>query len=84
MHTFRLWDFHFWMPWPQFKQHLDWSKTLADVSIYMPCDAAERQCSMACAYFGKDCPRVKEELQIPLILGFDGRWEEQDDYRNEI
>ena len=83
-HTFRLWDFHFWMEWARFKKHLEWSTDLADTSIYMPCDAADRQCSMTCAYFGEKCPRIKEELKIPQILGFDGRWEEEDDYRNEI
>lgn len=74
-HTFRLWDFHFWMPWEKFKWHLDIDKAYADVSIYLPCDCAERQCALTCAYFGAECPRMKEELKAPEILGFDGRWE---------
>lgn len=40
----------------------------------MPCDCADRQCSMECAYFGKECPRMKEELKTPEILGFNGRF----------
>lgn len=78
-HTFRLWDFHFWMTRTAFEHHLDWSKKYADTSIYMPCDCAERQCSMECAYFLHECPRAKGELKTPEILGFDGRWEYHDD-----
>ena len=76
-HTFRLWDFHFWMDWPQFEQHLRWSKEFTDTSIYMPCDCADRQCNTTCAYFGAECPRLKEELKNPL--NFEGRWEFQDE-----
>lgn len=79
-HTFRLWDFHFWMDWPRFKKHLEWSTDFADTSIYLPCDCAERQCNMACTYFGTECPRMKEELRAPEILGFEGRWEYHDNY----
>lgn len=78
-HTFRLWDFHFWMPWEKFKWHCGFDKEYTDVSIYMPCDCAERQCSMECAYFLRECPRAKEELKTPQILGFEGRWEYHDD-----
>lgn len=77
-HTFRLWDFHFWMTRTAFERHLRWSKEFADTSIYMPCDCAERQCSMKCAYFSGECPRQKEELRAPEILGFEGRWEYDD------
>lgn len=80
-HTFRLWDFHFWMPWEKFKKHLEWSVDFTDTSIYMPCDAAERQCSMECAYFGGDCPRVKEELKSP-INGVEGEYSYDD--RDEV
>lgn len=82
-HTFRLWDFHFWMPWEKFKWHCGFDKEYTDVSIYMPCDCAERQCNMECAYFSSECPREKEELKTPKILGFEGRWEYHDD-KNEI
>ena len=78
-HTFRLWDFHFWMPWEKFRKHLEWSVDFADTSIYMPCDAAERQCSMTCAYFGGDCPRVEEELKSP-IKGLEGEYKYDDTY----
>ena len=78
-YTFRLWDYHFWMPREQFEAHLKWFKNYADTSIYMPCDCADRQCSMECAYFGKECPRMKEELKTPEILGFNGRWEFHDE-----
>ncbi len=78
-HTFRLWDFHFWMDdWDRFKSF--WNSQWVDTSAYMPCDIASRQCNMECAYFGKECPREKEELRAPEILGFDGRWEFHDDY----
>ena len=79
-HTFRLWDFHFWMTWEQFEWYLKYDKDYTDVSIYMPCDCADRQCSMTCAYFGGECPRMKEEVKIPESLGFEGRWEFHDDY----
>ena len=78
-HTFRLWDFHFWMDWSRFQEHLKWSKDFADTSIYMPCDTAERQCSMACAYFGAKCPRVKEEVKNP-IKGLEGEYKYDDTY----
>ena len=78
--TFRLWDFHFWMNWGQFEWYLKYDKDYTDVSIYMPCDCADRQCSMTCAYFGGECPRTKEEIKIPESLGFEGRWEFKDDY----
>lgn len=77
-HTFRLWDFHFWMTRTAFEQHLRWSKEYADTSIYLPCDTVERQCDMMCAYFSGECPREKVELRAPEMLGFDGRWEYQD------
>lgn len=80
-HTFRLWDFHFWMPWEKFKKHLEWSTNFADTNIYMPCDAAERQCNIKCAYFGRDCPRVKEELKSP-INGVEGEYQYDD--RDEV
>ena len=73
--TFRLWDFHFWMTRAQFEQHLHWAEGYTDTSIYMPCDTVERQCSMACMYFLRECPREEGELKTPQILGFDGRWE---------
>ena len=65
-HTFRLWDFHFWMPWEEFKRQMHFSRQYADVGIYMPCDAAERQCNMECAYFGAKCPREEEPLKCPI------------------
>lgn len=78
-HTFRLWDFHFWMDdWDRFKSF--WNNQWVDTSAYMPCDIASRQCNMECAYFGKECPREREELRAPEILGFEGRWEFHDDY----
>ena len=78
-HAFRLWDFHFWMDWEKFQWHCKYDKNYTDVSIYMPCDTVERQCSMECRYFGKECPRKHEELKAPKILGFEGRWEYHDD-----
>lgn len=78
-HTFRLWDFHFWMDdWEKF-QWYGRNDSYVDMSIYMPCDIASRQCNMECAYFGKECPREKEDLRAPEILGFEGRWEFHDD-----
>lgn len=78
-HTFRLWDFHFWMEWERFQRFLE-SESLADVSIYLPCDTMERQCSMTCPHFGKEnCPRRFEELKSP-IEGVEERWEYHDDY----
>ena len=65
-HTFKLWDYHFWMPWEEFKRQMNFSRQYADVSIYMPCDAAERQCSMECAYFSAKCPRAEHPLKNPL------------------
>lgn len=78
-HTFRLWDFHFWMNRAAFEQHLHWSEDYADTSIYMPCDTVERQCALTCAHFGGKCPREEGELKTPQILGFEGRWEFHDD-----
>ena len=75
-HTFRMWDFHFWMDWEEFQSHAKYSKDYTDISIYLPCDCAGRQCNMACAYFGTKCPREKEELKNPL--NFEGRWEFRD------
>lgn len=64
---FRMWDYHFWMTdWEVFKQS-------GNSKGYFPCDLAERQCSMACKYFGKKCPREVEELKCP-IEGIEGRW----------
>ena len=80
MHTFRLWAYHFWMPREEFIKHAKLSKDYADIDIYLPCDCADRQCTMTCAYFGGECPRMKEELKIPESLGFEGRWEFHDDY----
>ena len=74
MFTFYLWDYHFYMPWEEFSQRLQWAKDYTDTSIYMPCDAAERQCNMACAYFGGKCPRQEGELKSP-IKGLEGRYE---------
>ena len=78
-HTFRLWDYHFWMPWTEFEEYAKLSKEFTDTSIYLPCDCADRQCAMTCAYFLGECPRAKEELRAPEILGFEGRWEFHDD-----
>ena len=75
LHTFNLWDYHFWMPWEKFKLELALRKDYADVERYMPCDAGERQCSMECQYFGGKCPREAEDLCAPEMLRFDGRWE---------
>ena len=76
-HTFRLWDLHFWIDnWDKLKWY---GNEYVDTSIYMPCDVASRQCDMMCAYFLHECPRAKEELKTPEILGFDGRWEYHDD-----
>ena len=78
MHTFRLWDMHFWMEdWDRFQSY---GNEYVDMSIYMPCDLADRQCSMACRYFGEKCPRIKEEIKTPESLGFEGRWEYHDKY----
>lgn len=75
-HTFRMWDFHFWMDdWEKFQ----WYGRDVDMNIYMPCDIASRQCNMMCLYFGGKCPRETEELQAPEILGFKGRWEFHDE-----
>ena len=72
MHTFRLWDLHFWMDdWDSFQRM---GNSYVDMSIYMPCDLANRQCAMTCAYFLGDCPRQKEELKSP-IKGLEGRYE---------
>lgn len=74
MHTFRLWDMHFWMEdWEQFQRMGEGE--YVDMSIYLPCDLASRQCSMTCAYFGTECPRARgEELKSP-IEGLEGRYE---------
>lgn len=77
-HTFRLWDYHFWMPWAEFEEYAKLSKEFTDTSIYLPCDCADRQCAMTCTYFLGECPRREEELRAPEILGFDGRWEFHD------
>ena len=70
-HTFRLWDLHFWMDdWDSFQRM---GNSYVDMSIYMPCDLANRQCALACAYFLGDCPRQKEELKSP-IKGLEGRY----------
>ena len=79
-HTFRLWDAHFWMDWETFAKFCEYAKFYTDVDIYMPCDCAERQCNMACTYFGGKCPRTEEELKTPEILGFEGRWKYHDGY----
>lgn len=77
MHTFRLWDFHFWMDdWDKFQRY---GNEYVDMSIYMPCDIASRQCNMTCPYFGGKCPRETEELKCPEMLGFEGRWEFRDE-----
>ena len=78
-HTFRLWDFHFQMPWEKFSKHLEWSKNYADISIYMPCDAADRQCNMACAYFLSECPRKTGELKSP-VKGVEGEYKYDIEY----
>ena len=79
-HTFRLWDFHFWMHWEEFQLYAKYGEDFTDISIYLPCDCVERQCNMACQYFGGKCPRETEELKTPEILGFEGRWEYCDRY----
>ena len=77
-HTFRIWDFHFWMDdWEKFQRY--GRNEYVNMNIYMPCDLANRQCSMFCAYFGKKCPRENgEELKSP-IPGLNKRWEYKDD-----
>ena len=72
--TFRLWDMHFWMD--------DWEKFqrmgvggYVDMSIYLPCDLANRQCAMTCAYFLGECPRQEEELKSP-VKGLEGRYKD--------
>ena len=70
-HKFDLWDYHFWMTWDEFEPFL---KEYGSEIDYYPCDCAERQCALTCQYFGKECPRAKEELKSP-ISGLDGRWE---------
>jgi len=77
-HTFRLWDFHFWMDWNEFWRFAKYSKEFADISIYRPCDCADRQCTLACTNFGMECSKKTEELKTPQILGFEGRWEFHD------
>ena len=77
-HTFRLWDFHFWMNWMEFQRYCKYSKEFADISVYLPCDCVDRQCDLECPYFFGECPRNKgEELKSP-IDGVDGRWEFHD------
>ena len=73
-HTFRLWDFHFWMDWERFEKFIEHEESFTDISIYLPCDCANRQCSLTCAYFGEKCPRENEELKCP-IPGLEGRYE---------
>lgn len=66
---FFMWDYHFWMiDWDNFQKH-------GDSEGYYPCDLANRQCNMACKYFGEKCPRESEELKCPKELDFEGRWE---------
>ena len=72
-HTFRAWDCHFWMDWEKFERFFR-NETYTDMSIYLPCDCADRQCSLACAYFLGKCPRQEEELKSP-IKGLEGRYE---------
>ena len=72
-HTFRLWDMHFYLTWEKFQFFLR-HETFTDTSIYLPCDCADRQCALTCEYFSRECPREKEELQTPGILGFEGRY----------
>ena len=72
-HTFRVWDCHFWMDWERFEEFFR-NEIYADISIYLPCDCANRQCSLACAYFLGECPRQEEELKSP-IKGLEDRYE---------
>ena len=65
-HTFKLWDYHSWMPWDDFKKQVNFSRQYADGSIYMPCDCEGRQCSVECAYFGRKCLREREPLKCPI------------------
>ena len=71
--TFRLWDMHFWIDdWDEFQTMGEGG--YVDMSIYLPCDIASRQCSMRCEYFGKECLRDREELKCP-IPGLEDRYE---------
>ena len=75
--VFRAWECHFWMIWTEFEKTFKYSNKNI-IKRYLPCDCADRQCNMACAYFGGKCPRENEELKIPESLGFNGRWEYKD------
>ena len=71
MNTFRLWDLHFQMDdWDEFQRM---GNDYVDMSIYLPCDLADRQCAMTCAYFLGECPRESEKLKSP-IKGLEGRY----------
>ena len=72
-HTFRAWDCHFWMDWERFEKFFQ-NESYTDISIYLPCDCANRQCSMRCVYFLGECPRQEEELKSP-VNGLEGRYE---------
>lgn len=83
-HIFRLWDLHDRMDWDKFQKEIEYSKNFTDDGErYLPCDCEERQCSMECAYFGTECPRVRgEELISPkeVMEIQELKWEEHDDY----
>ena len=66
MHTFRLWEKHFKMDWDKFQREMEWVKDYADITIYCPCDCADRQCSMWCRYFKGECTRGDKELENPV------------------
>ena len=61
---FVLWELHKDCFWTDFQNYL---KIYKHTTEYLPCDCAERQCNMACAYFGGKCARETESLKNPLL-----------------
>ena len=70
---FLFWDYHFYMGWAEFQERRKYEHDI-DLSMYEPCDYAERQCALTCPYFQNGCCRSEEELKTPQILGFEGKW----------
>lgn len=65
-HIFRLWELHDKLSWERFQKEIEYcSRFTDDWKRYLPCDCAERQCNMWCAYFGTECPRKRGEDLYP-------------------
>ena len=47
---FLFWDYHFYMGWEEFQERRKYERDI-DLSMYEPCDCAERQCALTCPYF---------------------------------